>query len=242
MSQIELRQISKNFNGKTALKNISLKVEPGDILVIIGPNGSGKTTMLRIIDLLDEATSGHLYFDGVEIRTMHERLQYVRRIGMIFQTPTMFKGTVYSNVAYSLKIRGLSRDFIDERVKGILEFLGLTKLSGQDATTLSGGEAQRTAFARVLAYEPEVLLLDEPTANLDPFNAKIIENAIKKMNEERKITIIMSTHNLFQARRLAGKVGLLYSGELLELEDSETLFQHPRHELAAAFLRGDNYY
>jgi tungstate transport system ATP-binding protein len=148
--------------------------------------------------------------------------------------------SVAENVAFGLKMRGLHPTA--EPVRAALEKVGLSSLAKQNARTLSGGEAQRVALARALVIEPQVLLLDEPTANLDPRNAALIENTVRDINQEKGTTLVLVTHNIFQARRLATRLGFLYEGRLVEVCDSEAFFEHPEDPRTAAFVRGDMVY
>ena len=158
---------------------------------------------------------------------------------MVFQRPFLMSRTVFDNVAYGLRIRG---DSNPEAVWEALERVSLTKLAKAPANTLSGGEMQRVAVARALVIEPQVLLLDEPTANLDPYNARIIENLISEQNQQFHTTIVLVTHNIFQARRLATRVGLMLNGELVEIAPKDTFFESPADPRTKAFLSGDLVY
>jgi tungstate transport system ATP-binding protein len=143
------------------------------------------------------------------------------------------------NVAYGLRVRGLPAD---GRVDAALEQVGLTALAHLPAHKLSGGEQQRAALARALVFDPEVLLLDEPTANLDPYNVGLIEAIIREQNQQRGTTTVLVTHNIFQARRLAHRVGLLLEGKLIELTPTEEFFESPHDPRTAAFVRGEMIY
>jgi tungstate transport system ATP-binding protein len=146
---------------------------------------------------------------------------------------------VRENVAYGLRVRGLPAD---ERVEAMLERVGLKAFASQSAHKLSGGELQRAALARALVLDPDVLLLDEPTANLDPYNVGLIETIVREENQTRGIMVVLVTHNVFQARRLAHRVGLLLEGLLVEVAPTETFFQSPRDPRTAAFVRGEMVY
>lgn len=209
---LELKGIRKSYGKFEVLKDINLNVEKREIMALIGPTGSGKTTMLRLIDLLEAPGQGSIIFDGRDmmIESEKDRLKARRRMAMVFQKPVMFKGSVLKNVLYGLKIRG--KDGTD-RAQDALCAVGLMGYENRDASTLSGGETQRTAIARALVTDPELLLLDEPTANLDPKTAASIENIISGLPKQGT-TIIMATHNMLQSRRLAGCIAMLIDGRL----------------------------
>ncbi len=237
--------VTKSFNGqKSVLENISLQVNQGEIFVVIGPSGVGKTTLLRLIDLLDVPSSGQIFFKGTDTTPLNklERLNIRRKLGMVFQSTQLFDDTVYANVAYGLKIREVRKDQIKEKVTKALQVVGLEDLKDRHAKTLSGGENQRIAIARILAYEPELLLLDELTANLDPSNTAKIEKIITDVRKNFDTTILVSTHNMFQAKRLADQVAFLYEGLFIETGDPQTVFEHPKNPLTKAFINGELIY
>lgn len=211
---LELKGVSKSFGKSEVLKDIDLIVEKGEIVALIGPTGSGKTTLLRIIDLLEAPSRGRVIFDSIDVTRAGEndRLKARRKMAMVFQKPVMFKGSVLKNVLYGLKIRGIDRK---DRAQDALRAVGLASYESRDASTLSGGEMQRTAIARALVTEPELLLLDEPTANLDPKTSASIEKIISGLPRQGA-TVIMATHNMLQSRRLAGRVAMVIDGRLMK--------------------------
>ncbi|MBS7655830.1 ATP-binding cassette domain-containing protein [Candidatus Bathyarchaeota archaeon] len=233
MAYIETQDLTKKYGEKYALKNVNIKVNRGEFLALAGPSGSGKTTLLKLLDFLEEPTSGEIIFDGVNaLCSEKEKLSLRRRIGMVFQQSVMFNTTVYNNVAYPLQVRGIKNN-VNEKVKEALELVGLKGFEKRKALTLSGGEMQRVSLAQALVFEPELLLLDEPTANLDPRNTSIIEEIISKVNREHKVTVIMATHNLSQAERLAFKIAILYEGKIVEVKDAKEAFIKPSDFLAS---------
>ncbi len=213
MAEIEVKGLFKCYGEAEILKDINLKVGPGEVLALIGPTGSGKTTLLRLIGLLEKPTTGVIIFDDQEVTGLPEgeRLKIRRRMAMVFQKPVMFKTSVRENVSYGLTIRGVGE--IDTKVEAAIEAVGLSGYESRDANTLSGGEMQRIALARALVLEPDLLLLDEPTANLDPKTAATIDALISHF----KGTVIMATHNMLQAARLADKVAVLVEGRLADV-------------------------
>lgn len=221
---IELQSITKNYEKIVALDNIDLHVMKGEIFSVIGTNGSGKTTLLRIMAGVETPTRGTMFFDGKKIDT--EDLVEVRRKGtLIFQKASMFNTTVYRNIAYGLKLRKLSQKIIDRRIEESLNIVKLEGYDGRLAKSLSGGEQQRVALARALALNTEVLLLDEPTANLDPKNVSIVEEAIMRINRERETTIVIATHNMFQAESLGERTVVLVGGKIGQIGRSKDIFK-----------------
>ena len=215
MFALEVLNLSKEYSGRSVLRNITFDVREGEFFILMGPNGSGKTTLLRILDLLEEPTRGKVFFDGEEVDYSKDRSALRRKIGMVFQQTLLFDMSVYDNVAYPLRIRGsLTKDEIERRVMNVLKEVELRGFERKNALTLSGGEAQRVALAQALVTEPRFLLLDEPTANLDPKNVSIVEDVLSRLNKVNKTTIIMTTHNMFQAERLGQRVALLNEGEI----------------------------
>ncbi len=241
MPLIEVRNLYKRFGEKEALKNINIKMERGEVLAIIGPTGAGKTTLLYLLDLLEMPTSGKIYFDGTDVtRSGKVRLEARRRMAFVIQKPVVFNTTVYDNIAYGLKWRGAGKSSIHQKVDHILEMVNLSAEKSRNARTLSGGEAQRVAIARAIAIEPEVLLLDEPTANLDPISTSRIEGLITSIIHRYDTTIIMATHDMAQGQRLADRIGVLINGEILQTGGSREVFASPRNREVAEFVGIEN--
>jgi len=217
MAFLEVRSLSKNIGPAEILKGIDLTVERGEILGLIGPTGSGKTTLLRLVNLLDEPSTGSILFDGREVsgRPEREKLAARRRMAMVFQKPVMFKARVAENVSFGLKMRGRDdAEGMRDRVKEALAAVGLSGYESRDANTLSGGEMQRIALARAIILQPELLLLDEPTANLDPRSAASIDSLLQSLAGGRT-AVILATHNMQQCRKLADRVAVLQAGRLV---------------------------
>jgi tungstate transport system ATP-binding protein len=157
---------------------------------------------------------------------------------LVFQKTILFRTTVFENIAYGLKVRGFKKQEIKKRVDTLLEQVGLKELAGRHAATLSGGEAQRVALARAVAFEPALLLLDEPTANLDPANVELMERLILDLKRNTSITVIMVTHNVFQARRVTDEVIFLYDGRIVEMGETKQIFTAPHDPRTGAFIEG----
>ncbi len=241
MSLIETVDLCQRYGERDILKNINLKVDRGEVLALIGPTGAGKTTLLRLIDLLEMPTSGRIYFDGIDTtESAGVRLEVRRRMAFVLQKPVVFNTSIYDNIAYGLKWRGVRRSSRHQKVSRILEMVGLSADRNRNARTLSGGEAQRVAIARAIAIEPEVLLLDEPTANLDPTSTSRIEELITNIIHQYDTTIIMATHDMSQGQRLADRIGVLINGEIHQAGGSREVFTSPRNREVAEFVGVEN--
>lgn len=243
MAVFQLKQVIKNYGDRTVLNIDRLELQRDQIHCIMGPNGSGKTTLLKILNLLDEPDSGEILFLGEKTNgNTARRLEMQRRMCMVFQRPYMFRATVYANVAYGLRLRGIKRRDAHSVVMEALDFVGMTDFKDHHARKLSGGEMQRVALARALALQPQVLLLDEPTANLDPSSVQLIEGIIKECQQRYHTSVIMVTHNIFQARRISNTSLLLFGGEVIEQQATEQVFSHPRDERTRQFIDGTMVY
>jgi tungstate transport system ATP-binding protein len=214
--QVETAGIEKAFGGRTVLRGIDLAVDAGEMFVIIGPTGAGKTTLLHILGLLDEPTAGWLRLLGADCGTGSavNHLKLRRRMAFVQQKPIAFNMSLWDNIAQPLRWRGFERAVIEARVDAMLEATGMHACARRNALTLSGGEIQRLAIARALVSRPELLLLDEPTANLDPESVLRIEELLQGIVRQRETTVVMTTHDLAQAGRLADRVGVLVDGEM----------------------------
>ena len=215
----------------TILDDISLVLGPGAPTVLIGPNGSGKTSLLRAAMGLIPVTRGRITWGGRDTASPE-------RLAILFQRPVMLRRSTAGNVRYALAAAGVPRGQRDERVAELLALVGLTGLERRPARRLSGGEQQRLALARALARDPEVLFLDEPTASLDPAATKAIEDIVRAVTA-RGVKVVMSTHDLGQAKRLAGDVVLLHRGRLIEIGPASEFFANPRTQEARTFIAGE---
>ncbi|MCB8975075.1 MAG: phosphate ABC transporter ATP-binding protein [Ardenticatenaceae bacterium] len=235
----ELSQVQQIYDGRTVLNLEQFTIQRGEILALVGPSGAGKSTLLRLLNFLEPASRGTVQFDG-QLATPDLALAQRRRVTTVFQRPLLLQRSVRANLRYGPGLRGqkLPPAVEDEW----LERLGLSPLADQSAPKLSAGEAQRVALARALVTQPDVLLLDEPTANLDPNNVRIIESIIQAENQRSGMTVVLVTHNIFQARRIAHRTALLWAGELIEVAATEQFFNEPAREETAAFVRGDTVY
>ena len=241
MALIETVNIAQKYSEQYILKNISLCINRGEVFALIGPTGAGKTTLLRILDLLEPPVSGSIYFDGIDVtHSKRLRLEARRRMSFVLQKPIVFNMNVYDNVACGLRWRQEKVSFIRQRANSVLELVGMADYKNRNARALSGGETQRVAIARALAVKPEVLFLDEPTANLDPISTSKIEEILAHIIREQETTIVMATHDMSQGQRLAGRIGVLMDGELLQVGSPSQIFSSPQSTEVAEFVGVDN--
>jgi len=235
---IDLAGVSKTYGDITALLDVSFTVERGEVLALLGPNGSGKTTLLKIIGALEAPSEGEVVFDGVKVDEGNA-VEIRRRATLLFQRTVLLRGTVFDNVAYGLRLRKTPEEEIKKRVDGALEKVGLGELADRRARDLSGGEQQRLSLARALVLGCEVLLLDEPTANLDPESLAIVSEAIRGLGERKDTTVVLATHNLETARTLSDRIVLLGEGRVVETGRPRDIFLSPSPEMAR-FTRAKN--
>jgi phosphate transport system ATP-binding protein len=247
IDRMAVEQLSVSYGQKRAVSEVSLPIRQGEVLALIGPSGCGKTTLLRSLNRLTEVTrgtsySGRITLDGVDIGSM-EPTELRRRVTMVFQQPNPFPMSVFDNVAYVLREQGRRRPRkreLQQPVRDALARAGLLEEveSNLDhpALRLSGGQQQRLCIARALAANPEVLLLDEPCSALDPQSTKVIEDLIVKLRED--VAIVIVTHNLQQAYRVADYVGFMYLGELVEYGNAQTIFGSPRQQRTKEYVSG----
>jgi molybdopterin-binding protein len=222
-SLVELRDITKSYNDSQILSIPHLVIKRGGVYGIMGPNGAGKTTLLSIVALLLPPTSGTVYWEGVDIDSM-DKNQLRKKVTIITQNPYLFNTTVGKNVAYGLKMRRIQGEQRRKKSKACLDLVGLSGFGKRMASELSGGEVQRVAIARALALDPQLLLLDEPTANVDRHGVEQLEIILKGLNEKLGITIILATHDVNQVHRLSDEVIYLFDG-MIAASPMENLFK-----------------
>lgn len=212
--KLKISNIFKAYNGTSVLNNCSFSFDSGGAYVLMGANGSGKSTLLRICALLESQDAGEVnYFEGT--KALNNDIEIRKRITLLLPGVGVFNTTVFKNAAYGLKIRGIKKKEIEDRTNTVLDFVGLTRKKNDNALTLSSGETQRLGIARAMVIEPEILFLDEPTASIDRRNSEIIENIIIKMEQNKRQTVIMTTHDIDQAGRLSKKMLLIDNGKII---------------------------
>jgi tungstate transport system ATP-binding protein len=231
---LELIDLQKNYRSVKALKSVSMDLQGNKIIVLLGVNGAGKSTLMRILSGLENADCGTILFSNQN--TDSKTLRQISTL--VFQKTAMFTMNVYDNLAYGLKIRKVPQEEIAKRVPEALQAVKLSGFEKRRAKKLSGGEQQRVALARAFLLDSHLLLLDEPTANLDPNSATIIEKAIIGKKSSQRI-IIMATHNLSQARRMADEIVHIHDGEIVEVAKPEDFFENPKSEITRKFINGE---
>jgi phosphate transport system ATP-binding protein len=245
--RMEIDEVSVSYSNRDAVKRVSLPVRQGEVLSLIGPSGCGKTTLLRSLNRLTELTStarltGRILLDDVDI-TLIEPTLLRRRVTMVFQQPNPFPMSVFDNIAYVLREQGSRRTrkkALEPAVHSALDRAGLFEEVKDNldhpALKLSGGQQQRLCIARALAAEPEVLLLDEPCSALDPKSTQVIEDLIVKLRDD--VAVVIVTHNLQQAYRIADHVAFMYLGDMVEYNSATSLFGSPREQRTQEYVSG----
>lgn len=238
MSYLKINNVFKNYDQKRVLNNISLDIEEGEFLCLLGPSGCGKTTLLRIIAGLEEVNSGAIILQDKDITNLEPSK---RGFGIVFQSYALFPNmTAYNNIAFPLKERKVSKEKIDNKVKEVLEIVGLTNEAHKYPKALSGGQQQRIAIARALALEPKFLLLDEPMSALDAKVRHKLRMDIKRLQKELNITTIMVTHDQEEAITMADKIAILNGGDIMQIGTPEEIYQNPQNLFTAQFIGDTN--
>jgi tungstate transport system ATP-binding protein len=232
----DISGLCKRFGEKDALSGINLEIKKGEIFAILGPSGAGKTTLLRILNTLEEPTSGRILIYGRDVSSMDgkELTRIRRRMALLIQGAPLMSTTVFENVAFPLKVRGLGKREIEQKVEEALGLFNLQGYQNRRARTLSGGERQRVTFAMATVFGPEVLLLDEPTAGLDPLNEATVGEFITKM-KERGVTMVLSTHKQDEALALADRIAVIREGRIQQVGTPAEIFYRPKTRFVARF-------
>ena len=241
-TKIHVSHLKKNFGDLEVLKDVSIDIHEGEVVVILGPSGSGKSTFLRCLNRLEEITDGTVIVDGYDITDKHTDINKVREnVGMVFQRPNPLAMSVYDNIAYGPRTFGVrSKSVLDgiveESLRGAAMWDEVKDRLNKSALGLSGGQQQRLCIARSLAVEPQILLMDEPTSALDPISTGKIEELCTEL--KKSVTIIMVTHNMQQAFRIADKTAYFLLGEMIEMQDTKELWAHPKDKRTDDYING----
>ncbi|MPQ29107.1 phosphate ABC transporter ATP-binding protein [Brochothrix thermosphacta] len=245
---IETKKLNVHYGDKHAIKDVSLAFPKNQVIALIGPSGCGKSTYLRSLNRMNDEiegcrSEGPILYHGRDVNTAAEDLYELRKnIGMVFQKPNPFTKSIYKNITFALKRHGIKeKHVLEERVEKSLKAAALWEevkdTLNKSALSLSGGQQQRLCIARTVAKEPDILLLDEPASALDPISTSKIENLITQLKEH--YTIIIVTHNMQQAARISDKTAFFYLGEVIEYNDTATIFTNPSHERTQAYVSGN---
>lgn len=229
---IRFENLKKSYDGKTVLDLESGVIRKGSRTAIIGPNGAGKSTFVKIIAGIEKADQGRIWYGGEEGFPQED-------VTLVFQKPYLLSTTVEKNIAYPMKLRGWDEETIEKRVAELTEELNLTSFRKTKAWKLSGGETQKVALARALAFKPKLLILDEPTANIDPVTTAEIEQMLVRIGEKQETTIVLITHNLAQAKRTCDDVMMFHGGNLIESGSCEKILSAPEKEETDRFIHGE---
>ncbi len=246
MDKIKVENLDLYYGDFKALKNINLGIEQGKITAFIGPSGCGKSTLLKSLNRMNDLVEGckiegNVLLDGVDIYNKMDVNSLRKRVGMVFQKPNPFPMSIYDNIAYGPRTHGIkSKARLDDIVERALRDAAIWDEAkdrlNKSALGMSGGQQQRLCIARALAVEPEVLLMDEPTSALDPISTSKIEDLALTLKE--KYTIVIVTHNMQQAVRISDKTAFFLLGEVIEYNDTETLFSTPREKKTEDYITG----
>lgn len=233
---LEAKDIQVIRGGTILLDISSFLLHEGEILSLIGPNGAGKTTLLQTLSYLLKPFQGEIFFKGRKIEANHSVLEYRRKLAMVFQEPLLFDTTVFNNVASGLKIRGMKKSEIHDRVMEQLDRFGISHLKDRSAKTLSGGEAQRTSLARAFSIQPKILLLDEPFASLDPPTRDSLLEDLEHILRQTQTAAILATHDRMEALRLSDQIAVMNQGKILQIGFPGEVMNQPVDEFVASFV------
>ena len=232
-----VKDLSLKRSGKDVLNQANLSVGVAEIVCLLGPSGSGKSSLLRCLNLLIEPPAGTVFLDEQDITTL-DVVAVRRRVGMVFQQAALFSGTVRENLAYGPNLR--QETLSDDEIINLLTLVGLeTQMADQSADTLSGGQAQRVSLARTLANRPQALLLDEPTSALDPGAVRTVEETVLNLRQQLGLTVLWVTHNIEEAGRVADRIYLLVEGQVVDEGTPDHLLSSDSHHLTKAFATGE---
>ena len=237
---LEIKDLKKSFGDTPILQGLSLKVQKGEVVVILGPSGCGKSTLLRCIAGLNNFENGSIIIDNKDIGNVKPK---DRQVGMVFQSYALFPNmTVYENIAFGLKIKKIPKKEIDKKVKEMIEIVELNGKEDNYITELSGGQQQRVALARSIVTEPKVLLLDEPLSALDAKIRKNLQVQIRKIQKKLNMTTIFVTHDQEEAMTMSDKIIVMNKGYIAQIGGPEEIYKHPANEFVARFIGNYNVY
>ncbi|WP_203362583.1 ABC transporter ATP-binding protein [Bacillus sp. REN10] len=238
MSYITIQNIHKSFHNKTVLQSLNLTLEEGEFVTLLGPSGCGKSTLLRILAGLTAPDTGVIMMDGKEITNVKAK---DRNVGMVFQSYALFPNmTVEENIAFGLKIQKANKEIIRQKVKRLIEMVGLEGKETSYPRELSGGQQQRVALARALIVEPKVLLLDEPLSALDAQIRKNLQKLLRHIQQELNMTTILVTHDQEEAMAMSDRIFLLNNGQIVQSGTPHSIYTQPKNEFAARFIGNYN--
>jgi phosphate transport system ATP-binding protein len=243
----DCRKVNLYYGSFQALKNIDLRIEKNKITALIGPSGCGKSTFLRTLNRMNDLipgcrVEGEILLDGVDAYNAVDPIVLRRHVGMVFQQPNPFPKSIYDNIAYGPRLKGITKkaeldEIVEKSLKEAAIWDEVKDRLRKSALGLSGGQQQRLCIARALAVQPEVLLMDEATSALDPISTAHIEDLALKLKES--YTVIMVTHNMQQAKRIADKTAFFYLGEMVEYGETEQIFENPQKEKTMRYVSGN---
>ena len=237
-SIIEVSHVSKYFGDKTALDDVTLNVKKGEFVTILGPSGCGKTTLLRLIAGFQTASEGEIRISGMEIT---QTPPHKRPVNTVFQKYALFPHlNVYDNIAFPLTLRNDKKENYDQKIRNLIELVGLSGKELSYPSQLSGGQKQRVAIARALASNPDLLLLDEPTSALDSITTRALLELLKEIHEKTHATILIITHELSVVQKVCEKVVVIDGGQFIEQGRVEDIFNHPKHKTTRLLLGLEN--
>lgn len=234
---LQASKLVRVYGDQFELRVPSLEVNAGETLSLLGPTGAGKSTLLRLLAGIETPNGGSISLDQQPLSCGTTPIEVQRRVTLVFQHPQLLAGTVRRNVRFGVWLRGASNQSL-RRADAMMDRFGLTAIAKRRAATLSGGQQQLVAIARALAVDPTLLLLDEPTANLDPAHVALVEETIAEHQQQHDTTIVWSTHNLFQARRVSHRTAFVLNGELIEVAPTGAFFESPADPRTDDFVQG----
>lgn len=233
---LTVQDLHVQIDGRLLLAVSSLEILRGEVLAVLGANGAGKSTLLQALACLRDSTTGTLTFAGQRVDLRAPTLDFRRRLAVVFQEPLLFDTTVAENIASGLKLRGVAKSIIAEKIAFWLEQVGLTHLARRQARTLSGGEAQRTSLARAFVLDPDLLLLDEPFSALDTPTREALLETFHRIQQYTQVTTLFVTHDRLEALRLGNRVAVMDKGEIAQIGTAEEVFSQPVNETVASFV------